>query len=201
MFIQHQPNYLSYNSHPVFKGTNPNKIIKDAEKVINDITSKTELPIHSPAYNEVSVRLNRSTEHISNHDINPLIEPPKIKGIKKYMTNCHSRDIDPAKIEKLLIKDGATDVTQTDGVKFVTDPYSCPRGKKKKFKLKDGKYVFLEAHDMYLGKNMHVEVRLYSEGARNKRFYLTGQGNFETGYNAMNSHLISDVKGLEWMNK
>ena len=203
MLVQGQPNYSTYCNQASFCGIKPNKAIKDAEKVIKNATEhvSSETAPYNNAYAQSSIHYSNQARNVASRASEAAtVTAPSVKGLKKYITHCDSRDYDPAKIEKLLLKAGAVDVTERDSVKFVTDKFSCPNGKKKTFEL-NGQKLTLEAHDVYGKDSNNIEVRLYTEGPKKSRYYLTRNGIFEQGYGASTSHLTSDYKALDWMRK
>ena len=208
MLVQHTTNnftnYPKYNQgnygpKPSFKGSFSNYKIQKSliEKGFNTTAPKFLVK----AKNFIKSLFGQKTiNKIPISDITPKSRKPNFnfkKELKKYIKGLKTgENIDPNKIEELLINSGAKDVTKAEGIVFQpTAEY--PVGKKKKFTL-NGKSYILETHN---GQgSMDTITRLYEDGAKNERNYLTRNGSFEKdSYFSAFTHLFSGMKGSSWI--
>lgn len=202
MLVQHTTNnfsnYPKYNhSKPSFKGSFSNYKIQKSliEKGFNTTAPKFLVK----AKNFIKSLFGQKTiNKIPISDITPKSRKSNLKKeLKKYIKGLKTgENIDPNKIEELLINSGAKDVTKAEGITFQpTAEY--PVGKKKKFIL-NGKSYILETHN---GQgSMDTITRLYEDGAKNERNYLTRNGSFEKdSYFSAFTHLFSGMKGASWI--
>ena len=208
MLVQHTTNnftnYPKYNQanygpKPSFKGSFSNYKIQKSliEKGFNTTAPKFLVK----AKNFIKSLFGQKTiNKIPISDISKKSRKPNFnfkKELKKYIKGLKTgENIDPNKIEELLINSGAKDVTKAEGIVFQpTAEY--PVGKKKKFIL-DGKSYILETHN---GQgSMDTITRLYEDGAKNERNYLTRNGTFEKdSYFSAFTHLFSGMKGSSWI--
>lgn len=118
------------------------------------------------------------------------------KRLQRYMTTLEG-DVKPNDLEDILIKSGAKDVTKEQGVVFYpTEKY--PTGRKKCFEL-DGNLYILETHNDP-ANFMNTQTRLYTDGAKNKRYYMNKNGGFEIdSYGSPYHHLDSGLQGRNWI--
>ena len=208
MLVQHATNNFSnypkynqanYSSKPSFKGSFSNYKVQKSliEKGFNTTAPKFLVK----AKNFIKSLFGQKTiNKIPISDITKKSRKPNFnfkKELKKYIKGLKTgENIDPNKIEELLINSGAKDVTKAEGIVFQpTAEY--PVGKKKKFIL-DGKSYILETHN---GQGSTDTItRLYEDGAKNERNYLTRNGSFETdSYFSAFTHLFSGMKGSSWI--
>lgn len=207
MLVQHATNNFSnyfkynqtnYSSKPSFKGSFSN--YKVQKSLIEQGFNTTAPKFLVKAKNFIkSLFAKKTINKIPISDITPKSRKLNLKKeLKKYIKGLKTgENIDPNKIEELLINSGAKDVTKAERIVFQpTAEY--PIGKKKKFIL-DGKSYILETHN---GQgSMDTITRLYEDGAKNERNYLTRNGSFEKdSYFSAFTHLFSGMKGSSWIN-
>mgnify|MGYP004519881301 CR=1 FL=1 len=206
MLVQHATNNFSnyskynqtnYSSKPSFKGSFSNYKIQKSliEKGFNTTAPKFLVK----AKNFIKSLFGQKTiNKIPISDISKKSSKPNLKKeLKKYIKGLKTgENIDPNKIEELLINSGAKDVTKAEGI-FFQPTAEYPVGKKKKFIL-NGKSYILETHN---GQgSMDTITRLYEDGAKNERNYLTRNGTFEKdSYFSAFTHLFSGMKGSSWI--
>ena len=206
MLVQHTTNnffnYPKYNQanygpKKSFKGSFSNYKVQKSliEKGFN--TTAPKFLVKAKNFIK-SLFAQKTINKIPISDITPKSRKSNLKKeLKKYIKGLKTgENIDPNKIEELFINSGAKDVTKVEGITFQpTAEY--PIGKKKKFIL-DGKSYILETHN---GQgSMDTITRLYEDGAKNERNYLTRNGSFETdSYFSAFTHLFSGMKGSSWI--
>lgn len=207
MLVQNTTNYYSnysqynkttYNLKQSFKGCLINS--NGTKKLINKGLESTMPKFLTKAKNFIkSLFTSKISTKTPNTDvIQKAVKPDFKKQLKKYIKGLKTgENIDPKRIEEIMIQSGAKDVTKAEGIVFQpTAEY--PVGKKKKFIL-DGKSYILETHN---GQgSMDTITRFYEDGAKNQRNYLTKNGSFENdSYFSAFTHLFSGMKGSNWIN-
>jgi len=193
-----QYNKTNYNLKPSFKGGLINS--NGTKKLIKKGFESTMPKFLTKAKNFIkSLFTTKTPKKTPTTEIIPKsVKPNFKKQLKKYVKGLKTgENIDPNKLEEILINSGAKDVTRAEGIRFQpTAEY--PVGKKKKFIL-DGKSYILETHNGH--GSMDTITRFYEDGAKNKRNYLTKNGSFENdSYFSAFTHLFSGMKGSDWIN-